>query len=159
MKRSRQVDGSAVTTRDATPDDIPHLIRMISALASHHGDDASLDAKTLAADLFGPAPWIYALVAEVDGTPIGYAALCPLMQLQFGARGMDMHHLFVDAGFRGCGVGKTLIDAAQTRAKGLGCRYMTVSTHPDNTDAQKVYLACGFEARTHIVPRFAIRIE
>lgn len=106
----------------------------------------------------GSCPWIHVLVAEADREVVGYAALCPLIQLQMGARGMDMHHLFVEEKCRGRGVGKMLIEASMRKARDLSCGYMMVGTHPDNTDAQSVYLACGFEPQHGSNPRFRISL-
>lgn len=150
---------ASVRVRDAIEQDIPHLQMMINALAYHHSDTPQIDTKALKRDIFGKIPWIYVLVAEIGKNVVGYAALCPLIQLQFGSRGMDMHHLFVEEEFRGVGVGKSLIEASMQKARNLACIYMTVGTHADNTDAQAVYLACGFEVRHGSSTRFGISLE
>ncbi len=131
---------------------------MIAELASHHGDTASASAEQLVRDAFGERPWIYVLVAELAGRICGYAALCGLIQLQFGARGLDMHHLFVEADLRGRGLGVALIKGATMKARALDCQYLSVGTHPDNLDAQAFYLAQGFERRPSYPPRFVVRL-
>ena len=148
-----------VQIRDAQPDDLPRLLSMIYALAKHHGDVADVSASALERDLFGAPPWVHALVAERDGQLVGYAALCPLAQLQMGLRGVDMHHLFVEKPFRGKGIGRHLIEGSKQKARALSCRYMMVGTHPDNSDAQAAYLACGFEQRHRTHPRFRIALD
>ena len=85
------------------------------------------------------------MVAEQGTMLVGYGTLCPLVQLQFGARGMDMHHLFVMPQVRRSGVGAALIAACLDHAKDHHCAYMTVGTDPDNSAAQEVYRAAGFE--------------
>lgn len=156
--KSKKPEVLLVRTRGATEQDVPRLHAMICALAKHHGDNPELDLKALRRDIFAEIPWIYVLVAEVDNEVVGYAALCPLIQLQVGMRGIDMHHLFVEKGFRGAGVGKALVSASMAKARDLHCKYMMVGTHPDNTDAQAFYLAYGFEARHGNAPRFGIRL-
>jgi GNAT superfamily N-acetyltransferase len=121
--------------------DIPDVLRMIHALAAHHGDTGVVTKDELRRDALGPSPWVRVLVAE----GLGYAALCPLAQLQFGVRGMDLHHIFVVESARGRGVGRALIDAAIACAKAEGARYLTVGTHPDNLAAQDIYRSAGFE--------------
>ena len=69
---------------------------MIGRLAAHHGNAPALAPIDLARDLFDQKPWIFVLVAEAGDELIGYAAMCGLIQLHFGVRGMDMHHLFTD---------------------------------------------------------------
>ncbi|UWR22781.1 GNAT family N-acetyltransferase [Sulfitobacter sp. S190] len=134
--------------------DLPRLFEMIVALAAHHGDTPGLTPQALRDDVTGDHPWVRVLVAEADGVPIGYGALCPLAQLQHGVRGMDMHHLFVEAAWRGHGVGRALIEGCVELARALGCRYVTVGTHPDNLAAQQVYAAAGFETLSSPGPRF-----
>lgn len=148
----------AIVVRDAGEQDAPRLLAMIRALALHHDDVPKITADALARDTSGGFPWIYMLVAETDGTLVGYAALSPLIQLQIGMRGMDMHHLFVEEKFRGRGVGNTLIEASMQKARALSCGYMMVGTHRDNTDAQSVYLAFGFEPQRGSNPRFRISL-
>lgn len=157
---TRSVDPRPLgSVRPARPDDVPHLAAMVAALAAHHGDTATLTEDDLHRDLFGPPPWLTVLVAEDKGTVIGYAALCPLMQLQFGARGMDMHHLFVEPAHRGRGVGQALVAACRTAATQARCRYLSVGTHPDNHAAQAFYERQGFQRRDGSFPRFALRLD
>ncbi len=84
---------SVVTIRTAKPRDLPELNEMIALLAAHHGDAAGSTPEQLERDLFGPLPWITALVAETGEGLIGYAILVPLYRAQEGKRGMDLHHL------------------------------------------------------------------
>ncbi len=146
------------TLRPLKPEDLPDLLEMIEALAAHHGDQPLTTRQDLERDCLGPAPWLHVLIAEREGVIVGYTALCPLAQLQFGVRGMDMHHLFVRPGARGTGVGRSLIDGALRLSKDMGCRYVAVGTHPDNTVAAAVYRAIGFQDRPPPGPRFSIRI-
>ncbi|WP_193746516.1 GNAT family N-acetyltransferase [Ruegeria sp. ANG-R] len=127
---------------------------MIEALARHHGDTPTASIQTIERDMFGDVPWVYTLVASVAGSIVGYASLYPLVQLQLGSRGIDMHHLFVEPRVRGAGIGKQLIAASIDKARDLSCTYMMVGTHPENLNAQAIYLACGFERRDGTHPRF-----
>lgn len=156
MERSRP--SPTVTIRAANQTDLPRLKIMVEALARHHDDVPQITAEILERDIFGFVPWIYVIIAEVGGRAVGYAALCPLIKLQVGIRGIDMHHLFVEADFRGSGIGKQLIEGAMQKARELSCSQMSVGTHPDNLSAQAVYLACGFERRDASNPRFRIAL-
>ncbi len=145
--------------RDAELSDLSQILTMIRALAEHHGDVPDVNASDLKRDLFANPPWIYALVAELGDQIVGYAALCPLAQLQVGLRGIDIHHLFVERSFRGVGIGRQLIEGSKRKARALSCRYMMVGTHPDNSTAQAVYLSCGFEQRHGTHPRFRSSLD
>lgn len=144
--------------RPATPADLAELLTMVHALARHHDDTPDVTEADLARDLFGAPPWLQVLVAEEGRRLAGYAALQSLSQLQFGRRGMDLHHLFVQPAARGLGLGRALVSASIAHATALGCRYLTVSTHPDNHAAQAFYLALGFAARSAGAPRFALAL-
>lgn len=144
--------------RHANPADGQRIVQMVGQLAAHHGDTPSLTLNDLSRDLFCEKPWISILVAEMEGELIGYAAMCGLIQLQFGARGMDMHHLFTDPAFRGRGVGRGLVEACKVEATSLSCRYLAVGTQANNNEAQAFYLSLGLERRDAYPPRFSIRL-
>jgi ribosomal protein S18 acetylase RimI-like enzyme len=144
--------------REARPSDVHEIVNMVRKLAAHHGDTAALTPDDLMRDAFGERPWIYLLVAEAQGALVGYAALYGLIQLQFGARGLDMHHLFAEAEFRGRGVGTGLVEACKMKAQALAGRYLMVGTHPDNREAQAFYEALGFVRRDSHPPRFVLQL-
>lgn len=136
-----------VTIRAAKPRDLPELNEMILLLAAHHGDAAGTTPEQLERDLFGPLPWISALVAESDDGLIGYAILVPLYRAQEGTRGMDLHHLFVRDGHRGHGIGQHLVDRARDTARKAGCGYLSVSAATGNFQAHRFYEHMNFVPR------------
>ncbi|MGC1495532.1 MAG: GNAT family N-acetyltransferase [Sulfitobacter sp.] len=143
----------------AAASDLPAVLDMIHALAAHHDDVATLSLGTLRRDVLGDAPWIKLIIAQSGPELLGYAALYPLAQLQFGVRGMDMHHLFVKADARGRGVGKALIKASIDHAKAAQCRFLMVGTHPDNLPAQQMYISAGFSSMPEPGPRFRMKFD
>ena len=140
--------------RDGKREDLPHVANMVRALAEHHGDRAKTNVSVLTRDFFGPHPWGHLLVAENAAELVGYAALCPVLRLQDGVRGMELHHLFVHSPFRGRGVGKALINGAEKTALAFHCAYLNVGAHPANEDAQSTYKAVGFVVRAGSTVRF-----
>jgi GNAT superfamily N-acetyltransferase len=172
--RTQPEFATAPQTRNARAADLPQLLDMIGLLARHHHDTPELTLEQLRGLAFGPDKWITIIVAEQGAgtgpdtatpadtaTPsdsgagvdtgtgtrpllVGYAALCPRIQLQLGLRGIDLHHLFVRQDRRGQGVGSLLVSAAEKMARARGCSYITVGTHPENITAQHIYLAQGF---------------
>lgn len=153
------IDTNSIITRDAIRSDVARLLSMVRALAEHHGDIPKISEEVLKRDIFGVVPWIYVLVAEVEDEVVGYAALCPLIKLEVGVRGIDLHHLFIEEEFREMGVGRRLIEASMEKARNLNCTSMTVGTHPENSSAQAVYLACGFVQKHGSNPTFRINLE
>ncbi len=135
-------------------EDIPAVVRMIADLADHHGDVATTDAATLTRDVFGPLPWVHVLVAESDAGLIGYSVLHPLYRAHFGQRGLEMHHLYVAAEWRGLGIGRRLIDTALDYGRRNACSYVSVGAAADNTASQAFYRRHGFAEGSPVGPRF-----
>lgn len=138
---------AVVNIRVAKPRDLPELNDMIALLAAHHGDAGAMTPDKLQRDLFGPMPWIQALVADTGEELIGYAILVPLYRAQEGKRGMDLHHLFVRDGHRGHGIGQHLVNRARDCAKAQGCDYLSVSAATGNFAAHRFYEHMDFIAR------------
>lgn len=136
-----------VTIRCAKPRDLAELREMIVELSAHHGEAAPITNEQLERDLFGRMPWITALVAEAGGQLIGYAILVPQYRAAEGARGMELHHLFVRPGHRGTGIGRHLVGRAREQAKMAGCDYLTVSAATGNFAAHRFYESERFVAR------------
>ena len=134
--------------------DIPAAVAMIEALTLHHGDAPRVTPESLARDCTGEDPWIKLVVADMGGDLVGYVALSRLVWLQYGDRGIEMNHLFVQPEWRGKGVGQALIAAAKDAARAAGCVEMKVSTHPENLAAQEFYLAQGFASQEVTGARF-----
>ncbi|UWP91020.1 GNAT family N-acetyltransferase [Aliiroseovarius crassostreae] len=126
--------------------DLRALGDLVSSLARHHGDTARVTQSGLARDCLGQAPWLRILVAEHHGGLVGYAALCPQARLQFGARGMELHHLFVHRPLRGQGVGRALLTAARELSHQMEADFLTVAAEAGNAAAQSFYEAAGFRA-------------
>jgi ribosomal protein S18 acetylase RimI-like enzyme len=141
--------------RPAQPQDLPQLARQVAELAAHHDDQATVSQATLARDLFGPHPWLQILVSEADAQLQGYLALTQLARLQWGQRGMDIHHLYVAEPYRRLGLGRALIGAAVQTARAQDCSYLTVTALETNVAAQDFYRHQGFHHAPPSGMRFA----
>lgn len=163
MPKSQQVEIDAQSTgywtRRAAPDDLVQLLDMIQGLAVFHGDNATVTIDDLDRDLFGSDPWSSAVVAvQGDDALVGYTILCPTAKMQFGSRGMDIHHLFVKEESRGKGVGELLIQTSLDMARQRGCGYVTVGAHPKNERAQAFYRRVGFNENQISGPKYQIKL-
>lgn len=127
---------------------------MVVALTQHHGDAARVTMENLERDFLGPVAWYHGLVAVQDATVVGYAAALPLGRLGYGARGLDLHHLFVIPDARLLGVGSTLVQGVEDLGRNLGCSYVIIGTHPDNVAAQAYYQRLGYETHASTGKRF-----
>lgn len=148
-----------MTIRPIEDRDLPQVLDMVNALTAHHDEVGQITTETLARDTSGPVPWVHVLVAEGDARLDGYIALIPLARFHDGVRTMDLHNLYVRDGMRGTGMGRALIDAAIAYAKERGCQVLWVGTSTDNTDAQNLYLHCGFERFDATNPRFGLKLS
>ncbi|QQA42207.1 GNAT family N-acetyltransferase [Pelagovum pacificum] len=125
--------------------DLPVLDRMVRQIADHHGDVARHTPTTLLRDVTGSAPLAKVLMSVVDDKPRGFAATMPALQLHNGIRGVEIHLLWVDDGWRNRGLGRQLIETVTTRARIDGAHYVRVSAHRGNRRAQAYYESLGFE--------------
>ncbi len=148
-----------VQIRALEQSDLTALLAMVVALTKHHGDEARLTPESLARDFFGPVAWYHGQVAVRGPQVVGYAATLPLGRLGDGARGLELHHLFVEPTARHQGVGRQLVRAVETLGRNLGCTYVMIGTHPDNHAAQGYYQHLGYAPHASLAKRFSKRMD
>lgn len=97
--------------RPATIEDAAVLAEMILELAEyeHLAHEAGVSAEILARDGFGPNPKFRALVAEIDGQPVGYAVFFEFYSTFQARAGLFLDDIFVRPHFRKKGVGQALL--------------------------------------------------
>lgn len=103
------VNNIEVEVRAGTPADVPLLLTFIRAMAEFEKLTASATEESLHNALFGEEPAARALLAFVDGRPIGYATYFFSFTSMMGRRALWLDDLFVDPAFRGKGIGKALM--------------------------------------------------
>ncbi|KJK47951.1 hypothetical protein UK23_18730 [Lentzea aerocolonigenes] len=148
--------------RPATRDDIPALVQLRLTNAERHVElDPSLfrvpstDAvrehfeKTFDSGLF--------TVAEVDGEVVGMAEVVllpppPDHQILVPRRNADIHTVVLD-GFRGRGIGKALVAAAQEVATAHGAWTLFATIFATNQEAVAFYSESGFGPRGILLAR------
>ena len=101
----------SVTTRVASPADIPLILAFIRDLAEYerllHEVEATED--DIRRDLFGENPRCFCDIAEDKGRPVGFALWFYNYSSFRGRAGIYLEDLFVKPDFRGGGAGKALL--------------------------------------------------
>jgi GNAT superfamily N-acetyltransferase len=136
--------------READWDDARHCSGLLEVLDSYAGAPVGGGA-VLAADVRArliPAlrehPAALVLLALHEQQPVG-AATCFYGFSTFHARPLlNVHDLAVLPRFQGRGIGRSLLAAAEERARACGCCKLTLEVREDNHRARKLYFERGF---------------
>src|SRR4051795_12557543 len=118
--------------RSPVADDVPALVPLFAAW--DHPQPAVMIAGRL--EVYAATPHAELLVAEVDGTVAGLAAVCAEPHLARPALNARLMGLVVGAGFRRRGVGEALVRAAEAIARDWGCDRMEVTSSRRREAAQ-----------------------
>jgi GNAT superfamily N-acetyltransferase len=99
------------SVRRAEPADVPRILELIKELADYERslDQVSATAEELSAALFAEQPAVFAHVAEVDDTVVGFAIWFVNFSTWLGKHGIYLEDLYVTPTVRGRGVGKALL--------------------------------------------------
>lgn len=131
----------AVVVRPAGPEDVAHVARFIRELAryeklEHHLD---LDLQRLREHLGGPQPQCGALLALLDGEPVGFALFFPTYSTFRTRSCLHLEDLFVQPDRRGHGIGLALLRAVAAVAVARGCPRLDWNVLDWNTSAIGFY--------------------
>jgi GNAT superfamily N-acetyltransferase len=135
------------TIRTATPEDIPQILAFIRALAAYEREPDAVTATEadLMRDGFGPNPFYFCLIAEIDGQPAGFAFYFFNYSTWMGRPGLYLEDLFVHPEFRGRGIGKALLQKVAAIAVEKNCPRLQWEVLDWNTPAIDFYSAMGAE--------------
>ena len=100
------------------------------------------------------------LLAFLEARVVG-AAICFRGFSTFAAKPiLNVHDLTVRASERGQGLGRALLEAAERRAREIGCSKLTLEVHQDNQRALGLYMDFGFEGH-HVggEPQYTLFLE
>jgi GNAT superfamily N-acetyltransferase len=131
--------------RNATPEDVPEIVRLIRALADYEklSDEVLATEEQLRESLFGPRPAAETVLAWLDGRAIGFAVFFSNYSTFRGRAGLYLEDLFVEPAQRGRGYGKALLRHVARLAVERGCERMEWSVLDWNTPAIKFYRGLG----------------
>jgi GNAT superfamily N-acetyltransferase len=131
--------------RNATPEDVPEIVRLIRALADYEklSDEVLATEEQLRESLFGPRPAAETVLAWLDGRAIGFAVFFSNYSTFRGRAGLYLEDLFVEPAQRGRGYGKALLRHVARLAVERGCERMEWSVLDWNTPAIEFYRGLG----------------
>ena len=144
---------SALTFRQATAADLPHIVEMLAndplGATRERFEDPLPRAYRDAFDAIDLDPANELVVAEKDAAVVGVLQLTiiPYLTYQGGRRAL-IEGVRVAAGSRGHGVGKALVEWAVNGAREHGCHLVQLTTDKTRAAAKPFYEKLGFKA-TH----------
>lgn len=112
-------------------------------------------ARAPGSDFFGPGQVPDdVLVADDDGTLVGWIKLVPPTALASNAHVQQIQGLGVDPESRRSGIGRALLDAVVALAVSRGARKVTLRVLSSNGPAQRLYISAGFAVEGVLVAEF-----
>jgi GNAT superfamily N-acetyltransferase len=131
--------------RAAEAADVPVIADLIRGLATFEQleDQVSMTEERLAESLFGQHRYAETLLAEDDGTPVGFALFFHNFSTFLGLPGVYLEDLFVIPEHRGRGVGRALLRELARLAVERGCGRLEWSVLDWNRDAIGFYERLG----------------
>ena len=132
--------------REATPDDVPVIGRLIRDLAEFEREPDAVKAtpEQLHDALFGPEAVASALIAlDDDGEPAGFALWYRSFSTWEGVPGIYLEDLYVSESQRGSGLGRSLLSALASIAVHRGWRRLEWAVLRWNSDAIAFYDSLG----------------
>jgi ribosomal protein S18 acetylase RimI-like enzyme len=137
----QSTDRSAVTLRPATPADADAM----ASLFTDEGYPAGPTDIVARLERFG-SPHSRVVVAEHDGTMLGFIAVHALPRFEHDDRILRILALVVDAGARERGVGRTLMAEAERIGAELGVAFVEITAGHHRPEARHLYESLGYDA-------------
>ncbi|NYJ07048.1 GNAT family N-acetyltransferase [Petropleomorpha daqingensis] len=139
-----------VAIRAAESSDAPVVAAMVREIAEHEDQSAHVHVdEGLWRSLLG-RPDVTVLLAERDGTAVGYVSAVRRLHLWTGGDVLALDDLFVRPGSRSDGVGRQLMKAL-TEVAAPDRLVITWGVEPDNVDAQRFYRRLGARLRDKVL--------
>ncbi len=113
----------SLAIREARAQDSALVLRFIVELADYEklAHEVRAREEDIAALLFCDSPKAYALIAEWDGAPCGFALYFYTFSTFRGRHGIYLEDLFVRESHRGKGIGKALLARLASIARSQDC--------------------------------------
>ena len=140
--------------RDAEPRDAQRLLQLMRDLNADQGDPVDLITEGHVERDIIDDPRTIAVVAEDDGSLIGYATAHATYETGHAERGLYVADLYVAPTHRRQGIARALLAATARRGHAFGARHLWLTAKPGNAAAHAFYRRLG--ARGESVIAFAV---
>jgi GNAT superfamily N-acetyltransferase len=106
--------------READSADLDEVILLVGELAAYEqsAHEVELERESFGRHVFGPESSVRVLLAEEDGSVLGFALYFPTFSTWLGRPGIWLEELFVRPHARGRGIGRALLAAVAGRTEG-----------------------------------------
>lgn len=137
--------------REATPEDAPLLVALMVEFYAESGYPLN---QQRAAEAFSALlnderlgqVWMIEAPTEAGSADVGYLVVTLGFSMEYGGRDAFVDDLFIQAGYRGRGLGRAAIARARAYCVERGVRAVHLEVARDNAAAQAVYRRAGFAA-------------
>jgi len=131
--------------RQTTAADAAVLLDLIHGLAEYERllEQLAVTEESLRRHLFGEQPAAEAVLAEHEGSAVGFAVFFHNFSTFLGRPGLYLEDLYVRPEFRGRGYGKALMVFIARLAQARGCGRLEWSVLDWNTPARDFYRTLG----------------
>ncbi|MBJ3783555.1 GNAT family N-acetyltransferase [Devosia sediminis] len=144
---------SALSFRDATPDDIATILELGHSGDARGADTPPLDRATLSDPRYRAAfdeitadPRERLIVAERNGEVVGTLQISTVPGLsRFGMKRAILENVHIRADQRGNGLGSEMVLWAIEQARVAGCGMVQLTSNKIRLDAHRFYRKLGFE--------------
>jgi GNAT superfamily N-acetyltransferase len=133
--------------RDATPADVPEVVRLVRELAEYEKllHEAVATEDDFRALLFGPRAHLHAVLAEVEGRVVGQALWFNNVSTFTGRPGIYLEDIYVEPARRGLGIGRAFFRHLAQRAVAEGWTRLDWQVLDWNEPAIRFYRSIGAE--------------
>ncbi len=159
-------DTEAVTLRAMTPDDWPRVAEILTTGLEE--GQATFETRVPDWEHWDRShlPGLRLVAVDADGQVVGWVAASPVSR-RVVYEGVVEHSIYVDAGARGRGMGKMLLERFIADSENAGVWTVEAVIFPENAASLALHLGCGFRvvgtrqkiARHHGVWRDVVLVE
>ncbi|MEW6401970.1 MAG: GNAT family N-acetyltransferase [Chloroflexota bacterium] len=145
-----------ITIREAQPQDVDSVVRLIRELAEMAGEASPITEAYAAEYLSSPISRVF--LAESEGQVIGLLSYSVRPDLYHAGSSCLIEELVVQQSERDQGVGSALLSALLSRLEGTDCAEVSVAAMPENAGAVQFYRQHGLAEEALFLEKHFIRV-